>query len=525
MPCEQKTFLFTDYYKIADHAKQKTYLMGLIQICKVDRRRHGKYENAEESRRQSTVCYTVPNGKGEHIQVCRQTFSNIFALSHKAVQVLSEKKKMGEMVYTDKRGKSNKPRKYGPLIREQIKEHIKSFPYEENHYSRNKSKKQFLSSDLNVNRLYLAFRLKFPDINATYKYYMEVFKKDFPHLRFGRPKTDTCSVCDLHNNKIKCCQNDIDKNSTKEKLELHQRKAEKARIKMEEDANMSQVPTANITMMSIDLEQVLFLPTLTHTQMFYSRQLSCYNLGIHISDTATAHMCLWDESITGRGGNEISSALLKCLTLQANSLKRNLVIWSDNCIGQNKNKMLLFLFIYLVATGKFDKIEQKFLVSGHSYLACDRDFAQIERRKRVTKNYVPDDLEKMIRSAQHKNPFNVIRMNKQDFKDFQEISDCFLNTTKLNISKVCWMEISKENPILIKTKKTFNNWEDWASCNVLKRGKTISEIKTKPLPKLNCKNRLSKEKVKNLQDMLDYIPVAYLPFYTDLIEKANQNAE
>nr|CAI5826522.1 unnamed protein product [Callosobruchus analis] len=56
------------------------------------------------------------------------------------------------------------------------------------------------------------------------------------------------------------------------------------------------------------MEQVLFIPTLIHSQMFYSRQLSCYNLGVHMSDNGNAYMCLWNESLTGRGGNEVASA-------------------------------------------------------------------------------------------------------------------------------------------------------------------------------------------------------------------------
>lgn len=500
--------------------KQKTYLLGLIQVCNVSRRRHGKYDNPENSRRQTTLCYTIPNGEGRHVQVCRQTFSNIFSLSHRAVQVLTEKKKLGETVYTDKRGKSNKARKYGLLVIEKIKEHIKSFPTEENHYSRNKSKKQFLSADLNINRLFLAFKNEFPQSDVTYKIYREVFKKYFPELRFGRPRTDTCSVCDLYQNKIQCSENYKEKDELKSKLELHQRKAEKARTTMNEDANLSQAPSASISTIALDLEQVLSLPTLTHSKMFYSRQLSCYNLGISLLDNGTANMCLWDESMTGRGGNEIASALLKCTFSQTCPLNRKLVIWCDNCIGQNKNKMLLFLFIYLVATDKFDQIEQKFLITGHSYLPCDRDFAQIERRKRVTKTFVPDDLEKMIRTARHKNPFNVIRLTEPDFKDFQQMADNFLNTTKLNISKVCWIKISKENPLIVHTKQSFNDLDTWVSCNILKRGKTLNEIKTRPLSQLSCKSRISKEKAKNLEDMLEYIPLKHLQFYENIIQKA-----
>lgn len=139
---------------------------------------------------------------------------------------------------------------------------------------------------------------------------------------------------------------------------------------MQEDNITAQQPNSTSSVISVDLEQVLFIPTLTHSQMFYSRQLSCYNLGVHISDNSTAHICLWNESISGRGGNEIASALLKILARQVFPFKRNLIIWSDNCIGQNKNRMILFLMIYLVTTGIFDNIQQKYLVSGHSYLAC-----------------------------------------------------------------------------------------------------------------------------------------------------------
>ena len=92
---------------------------------------------------------------------------------------------------------------------------------------------------------------------------------------------------------------------------------------------------------------------------------------------------------------------IKVLKSENVALKQKLVVWSDNCIGQNKNRIILFLFIYLVANGFFEEIEHKFLLSGHSYLPCDRDFAQIEKRKKVTKNFVPADLENMIRQARH----------------------------------------------------------------------------------------------------------------------------
>lgn len=155
-----------------------------------------------------------------------------------------------------------------------------------------------------------------------------------------------------------------------------------------------------------------------------------------MSDTDDAFMCIWDESITGSGGNEIASCLLKVVSHPNFPKRKNLVIWSDNCIGQNKNKIILMLLIYLVSKSIYEKVEQKFLISGHSYLACDRYFTLIERRKRVVKNYTPEDIGNMIAEARHQRPFNVIHMQKHDFKDFQSTADEYLNMIKLQIFQV-----------------------------------------------------------------------------------------
>lgn len=139
----------------------------MIQLGQINRRRHGTYDRPEDSRRQVSVFYTVPDGKGRHIQVCRKTFSQIFAISHSRVQILVEKKKKGLNTVSDQRGKSTKTRRYTADVREEIKTHIDSFPREENHYSRSKSVKQFLSPDLNINRMYHAYKEKYPRSSVT----------------------------------------------------------------------------------------------------------------------------------------------------------------------------------------------------------------------------------------------------------------------------------------------------------------------------------------------------------------------
>jgi len=133
-------------------------------------------------------------------------------------------------------------------------------------------------------------------------------------------------------------------------------------------------------------------------------------------------------------------------------------------------------------------------VSGHSFLSCDRDFAQIEKRKRVEKCEVPMDLVKLIVHATSNNPFIVTLLEPNNFYDFKKAADMYLNTGKLQISKLSWLKITKDKPGVVQTKTTFNGLEAWSACKVFKKGVKVNTIKEMDLPYLVCKNKISVEK-------------------------------
>lgn len=122
--------------------KQNTYLLGLIQVDEVAQRRHGTYDDAAESRRQTTICYTVPTGKADHVQVCRNTFFEIFALSHCKVQGLVKKKKLGSNMYMEITEVGQKVQESSPKISVN-KSLIISIPFQ---------KKKTIIADLNQAR-------------------------------------------------------------------------------------------------------------------------------------------------------------------------------------------------------------------------------------------------------------------------------------------------------------------------------------------------------------------------------------
>ena len=106
-------------------------------------------------------------------------------------------------------------------------------------------------------------------------------------------------------------------------------------------------PTTDV--ITFDLQSVFSVPRLSSNVVFYKRQLSVYNLGIHDCATETAYMNVWDETTASRGAQEIASCLRKYLTSNGNQgNKTELILWSDSCGGQNRNIKMALMLLQLV---------------------------------------------------------------------------------------------------------------------------------------------------------------------------------
>lgn len=147
IPHTQKKLLFSDFYDLKDNSKQNSYLMGLIIITEVKRRRHGKYDDSENSRRQVTVVFSLPDRTGNIIQVCKNVFMEVFGVSRRRIETLVVRKKKGDIVYTETRGNKEKRSKFTASDKDLIIEHVNSYPRDESHYGRKKSQKEYLSQD------------------------------------------------------------------------------------------------------------------------------------------------------------------------------------------------------------------------------------------------------------------------------------------------------------------------------------------------------------------------------------------
>ena len=526
--------IFKSFYKLKNHDVQNKYLFGLIRKIPVHRRTGKGTKN-----RTLTLSYHVRLSDGKEVQVCKKTYCDVHAIGKKRVEILAKKLVHGDLIAFDQRGKhGNRPHSIPNEIKDKIRVHIASFPRRQSHYSRcDNSKREYLPENLSISRMYALYLQKYePDVNEHQVkewIYRKIFNEEF-NLSFGYPRSDTCETCDLLNIAIKSSKSDSERGKHQEELVEHHEKAGQGYRGLRVDTDASKKVNTH-ALITFDLMQNLPVPTLTHGSMFYLRQLWVYNFGIHNTTSSSVSMYMWNESVAGRGADEICSCLQQYIQQLPSKIQR-LTCYSDSCFGQNKNFQMI-CFLNQLTLKRFKQIDHKFLVRGHTYLPNDRDFAQIEKRKGTAIVHVPTDWETVVREACTSKPYSVCSMDSTKFLNFSELTQQYTFRKKdsdkksVLISKASWMNYGqvnvsgklKKHPNEVWIRYTYNEDEPWSKVSLLKGRKKLPPSKSISLPiKYLEGHPINPKKLENLQSMLPFLPPDQRGFYLELIANSPQ---
>lgn len=520
--------IFQDFYSLGSHDAQNKYLYGLITVMEV--KRHTAHEITRP--RNHTIEYQVRLANGTHQQVCKQSFCDLHAIGKRRIEKLVEKMLHGVLIASDMRGKhENRPHAISDELKQKVREHIKSFPRRQSHYSRSKNlKREYLEEGLSISRMYL---LNESGAKPKVKewLYRKIFNEEF-NLSFGYPRSDTCETCDLLNVAIRASVSDEEREEKKKELAVHQEQASKGYQLLRSDAESTKTDQSH-SLITFDLMQNLPVPTLTHGSMFYSRQLWVYNFGIHNATNGAAAMYMWNEAIAGRGADEICSCIKSYLGSLDSDIRR-ITFYSDSCFGQNKNFQMI-CFWNTQVLDRFQQIDHKFLVRGHTYLPNDRDFAHIEKRKESARVHVPTDWEKIVREARPRHPFDVVSVTSSEFFDFSPVTKQFTHRKKdtdkkpVLISKAMWMNFGqgrdtsgkvKNHPNEVWIRYSYDTDEPWRKLSLLKGRKKLPPLlPTTLLMKYPCGHSIKPKKLEDLRKMIPFLPVENRQFYFDLLDR------
>lgn len=93
---------------------------------------------------------------------------------------------------------------------------------------------------------------------------------------------------------------------------------------------------------------------------------------------------MWYKLLAARGANQIASCLYKFISNLSQNVNR-ITLYSDSCFGQNKNSDVCAMFFTALQNfSNITTIDHKFLIPGHTHMACDVDHSIIERLKKKT---------------------------------------------------------------------------------------------------------------------------------------------
>lgn len=134
------------------------------------------------------------------------------------------------------------------------------------------------------------------------------------------------------------------------------------------------------------------------------------NFTVHELKSTDTHCYVWVENEGKRGANEIASCVLKYLENLKDKLNASnnepldIILYSDNCCGQQKNRFVIAMYLYAVAKLDFIKsITHKYLITGHTQNEGDNIHSVIEKQIKLALKsgpiFVPDQYTTLIKTA------------------------------------------------------------------------------------------------------------------------------
>nr|CAI5826811.1 unnamed protein product [Callosobruchus analis] len=175
--------------------------------------------------------------------------------------------------------------------------------------------------------------------------YSEIFNYEY-NYSFKSPDNDTCHLCD--------------------QLQLQIREAEspgsRKRLQTEYDQHLGD-SNNRYKMKSEDKEK---------SRKNLLEHKSFYSLTIQDATCENSFCVMWDESVSGRGRNEVASCLIKWVEENVTDKVREITIWSDNCQSQNWNILIIMWYFYILhIKPHITTISHKFLARRHTHLEAD----------------------------------------------------------------------------------------------------------------------------------------------------------
>ena len=489
------------FYSIHKRCYQDSFITKHCSVLQPKRKRPSKGNRKGKA---ATIMYSIRRKDGSKISVCRGTFLNCLRIKKDRIlnvmkYYLTTGAIRGETRGGDRRSGPNKGK------RQAVIQFIQKFHGRESHYSRNKNKRLYLSSELSIQKMWKMYNLEVSnESKVSISFFRNIFVRNF-NLSFGSPRTDVCSTCLRLTESMKT-ENDQTKRQ--------QLRTEKRIHKLRSGAfyTLLRERREGMVTLSFDCQKNQVLPKVPDSAAYYSRQLYMYNFTIVTKFTkedthvATNDLYCWTEDQGAKGSNEIASAVYHRLTSLDLTHIDKIRLVSDGCGGQNKNSTVIGMVAHWLATkapSSVRYVEMIFPVTGHSYIPPDRVFGRLEKKIKMK--------EKIVR------PENYIELYREVGTVHKLGQTWFSSNWKKSVAEV--VKPTNSLPFMISNCKRFlfrktltkgnaivtvqgeENFKSNLSApgSIIKRGKSLAKIKPE---QIEIGKAVSKKKLLDVDALL-----------------------
>lgn len=531
---ERKEY-FQSFWSLKDLNRQRQFIANSMELIQPKYR----YPVLRENRTARKLNHTFFMYKAqEKVSVCKTFFTSTLGITNRCIRTVLEKTEKG-FTSEDRRGKHEKHGTIPQEVKDGARNHISSIPTVESHYTRADSSKNYIEGGRTLMDLYRDYKQDCQKENrdfVTLSIYRKIFNFEF-NIEFFKPKKDLCQFCESYKNKDYAERLDVE-------IEYMRHHEEKNIARTEKEEDKTKI-SKNYRVACFDLQAALPTPKGEVSTFYYKSKLSTYNFTIcdlNKKGLGTVNCYIWHEGEGHKGSNEIGSCLLHYLEMCASRQdipgcssdvdEVEVVLYSDNCGGQGKNKFIIAAYLYAVSNFNLKGITHKFLVVGHTQNEGDVSHSLIEKniKKALKSNpiYLPSQYATLISTARKSGEsFKVHELDHSFFFDLKDIIDTTatnfnVNTRgeKFNFNDICVLRVEKENPGIFFYKTSYKD-DNYKTVNIRssRTRKQLRLIQDAQLKKAYPdKIPISQRKFQDLMSLVNSntIPRCYADFFQNL---------
>jgi hypothetical protein len=529
---EQRISIHKSFYELENHQRQLDYIFSRIQ-CITPKKKYAAPGN--QGCEKIRIYHLKLNGKD--IRVCKTMFMDTLSICDSWIKTATNNSRTDpEFVPEDRRGKhGNRPSKYHDEEKNSIRNHINLIPRIESHYTRERSKREYIEQGLTVEELYRRYvewcKPQNFDRVPSLSMYRKIFNEEF-NIGLFKPKKDQCVTCSKW--KRACTAEKVkmarmyaihrENNITGQRL----KSADKAEAQLPENCE-------KLCVASYDLQKILSCPKSELATMFYKSKLSVYNFTIFDMGPKLGTCHLWDETQAKKSSSEVASSVYNFMQKQHQKGITEFRFYSDNPTSQNKNRNVFAM--YLLASVKLQvKVTHRFLEVGHTHMEVDSMHATIEKatdRREIfdTEEWCDHILNAKKNAPNSKDPAAKYAIEKVgetylilDFKPLVKSQNWEVDTNKQKIkwTKVREVSMDPSRPSCVLIKYYYK--KDPITLNVSeKRGRPVNLKTYQPPSAYNSLFPLPPNKARDLRSLMrdGSIPTKYHPWYENLLSIGN----